>query len=185
MFDCANHSSDNLRSEILTACRLVSARLSAASGLDIKLSIATDEQLREAHYDWNPRPFDWVGSAFNDHESCCVFKLSITADEKLCGVLKACFEKETNYQSLILERVRGNPDKTHLLKGKILDAFCEVALEIAKRLNVPKIDGEEPIDEIVEIYKELGFNFSRRDGINHITMPVGQATTLNARVFSL
>lgn len=177
--------SDSLKSEILSACKIAEERLSSASGINIKICLSTNEHLEEAHTKWIPRHFDWLGSSFNDNPHVCIFKLSLIANGELCGVLKTAFEKSEDYHSIVLERVRGNPDKKHPLKGKILDAFCEAALEIAKRLQVPQIDGEDPIDQILNTYKRLGFSVPKNGLSNHITMPVSNATQLNHQAFAL
>jgi len=185
MFDYNIAESNDLKSEILLACQRVSARLSDVSGMNITLSLASDEQLQEAHYEWQPRPFNWVGSQFDDHESVCVFKLSVVAENVFCGVLKASFEKEPDHNSLVLERVRGNPSEAHPLKGRVLDVFCEAALEIAKSIDVPRIDGEDPIDEIIDIYEGLGFELENRGLHDFVTLSVTSGTKLNHSKFSL
>jgi|GEM_PF-3621936 len=181
MLDDGTNNSMLLKRQILLACERVSLRLSALSGIDIKVTLSTVDDLHEAHNDWQPRPFDWLGDSFQESEYFCNFRLSVHGEQQLCAVRKICFEKEE--KALILNHVRGNPDHDNPLRGLILDVFSEAALEIAKSIEAKEIIIDRARPEIKPIYQSLGF--SRRHHPQHLGLYVDQNTQLNPRVFAL
>jgi len=183
MFDQVTNDAEILRRNITDSCERVSARLSAVSGIDISVVIASDTELRTAHYDWQPRPFDWVGSAFDDCEYFCNFRLAVRGNGKLSGVRKVSFDKEEGSETLVLNHVRANPDSDNPLKGFVLDIFAEASLDIAKSLDAQEIIVEKPRAKIIPIYKSLGFSY--RPNPMHLGLHVREHTKLNPRVFDL
>lgn len=152
-----NSIGNNLMNDIVAACESTSDFLRGYFQADISVCIPRSDVLDQIADQWGRNPFDWSWLAFNDRESFCSFRLALLFDQKVCGLVANCYEKETNYNTLVIEKIQGHPDKSHPLKGMVVAAFSAANLEIAKRLNIGRLYVEQPVEETLPLYAKLGY----------------------------
>ncbi|MEM7618076.1 MAG: hypothetical protein AAF244_01700 [Pseudomonadota bacterium] len=171
-----------LDKDIVAACKRVGERLSCRK-FEINLAIAENDDLSLVSSNWEYLWCDYYSETKQDPNS---FIVTLRSADLICGFVRISLSK-SNSQSLELDRVEGNPDIFHPLKGKVLACFAEFSLEVCKERNLEMLDIIDPSIGTVEKCERLGFDvFVDNEDENHeALLLVTKNTKLNLKSFQM
>lgn len=155
----------NYKSTIIAACEKVTAQLPAMASSDISMVLSSEHDLRVAN-DWHKLDdrLIWAGKPYWESDQSCQFHLSLKRGRAVLGVCKSQIEEQNITMDCFESRPFENP-----LKGKVLKAFTDAHMLIAKDLSVCAIDVREPNQNAISLLEALGFNTAGHFPVMHLS----------------
>lgn len=106
--------------------------------------------------------WSWIEKKqYNDkcHPEVRRFDVAVWSQDSLCGLSLGHLSKDSTHNAI--SYIEGCP-LPHPLKGHILDIIHITAVEYAKLMRKKYVRLIEPVDNLIEQYKKLGFEYKIR-----------------------
>ncbi|GDG47905.1 hypothetical protein D9K10_14065 [Escherichia coli] len=138
----------------------------ALNNMNVKVKRTTETEIKFVEMQWesmSERRAGWSWRAVLGKKKKKIMRLalSICSNGQVYGMLFCTGSRHG--LNVNIRYLEGDPNKWHPLKSFILDIALEAAEQYAEKLNAKMLTIQSPVPELVDTYRDKGYDYNQKD----------------------